>query len=56
VTLLVEAKLFVFISSIYRYVSVGDVAYVGDFPDSKTVIAYRYDEDRFEKPLGFDLV
>ena len=39
-----------------RYISVGDIAYIGDYPDSETVVAYRYDEEKFEKPLGFDLV
>ncbi|KAG0604101.1 hypothetical protein M758_10G145000 [Ceratodon purpureus] len=38
------------------YVSVGDVAYVGSDPESQSVIVYRYDEDRFEKPVGYDLV
>ncbi|KAG0557949.1 hypothetical protein KC19_11G167800 [Ceratodon purpureus] len=38
------------------YISVGDIAYIGDYPDSETVVAYRYDEEKFEKPLGFDLV
>jgi len=38
------------------YVSVGDVAYSGDYSDSQTVISYRNDEGRFERPLGFDLV
>lgn len=40
----------------FRYVSVGDVAYVGSDPESQSVIVYRYDEDRFEKPVGYDLV
>lgn len=40
----------------YRYISVGDVAYTGDYSDSQTVIAYRDDEGKFERPLGFDLV
>jgi vacuolar protein sorting-associated protein 13A/C len=38
------------------YISVGDVACIGDYSDSQTVISYRYDEGIFEKPLGFDLV
>ncbi|XP_024403056.1 uncharacterized protein [Physcomitrium patens] len=38
------------------YVSVGDVAFTGDYPDNQTVIVYRNDEDKFEKPLGFNLV
>jgi vacuolar protein sorting-associated protein 13A/C len=39
-----------------EYVSLGDVAFVGDYPDNQTVITYRYDDDRFERPLDFDLV
>jgi vacuolar protein sorting-associated protein 13A/C len=37
-------------------VSVGDIAYCGDYPDSQTVITYKNEEEKFEKPLGFELV
>lgn len=39
-----------------RYVSVGDVALVGDYSESQTVTTYRNDEGKFETPSGFDLV
>lgn len=39
-----------------EYISLGDVAFVGDYPDNQTVITYRYDDDKFERPLDFVLV
>lgn len=53
----VDANLFSIQTNVLcRYVSVGDVAYSGDYSDNQTVITYRNDEGSFEKPLGFDLV
>ncbi|KAI5072395.1 hypothetical protein GOP47_0012501 [Adiantum capillus-veneris] len=37
------------------YVSIGDIAYIGKHPPLVSV-AYRYEEELFKHPIGFDLV